>query len=214
VISRAKHIGYVQGAGDLIPDALRQLDCEVTLLSSEDLRASDLSRFDAIVTGVRAYLVRSDLRANRHRLLEYVRNGGTLVVQYNTRQNDDPFELAPYPFQVGRERVSVEDAPVRVLQPDHPLLRAPNKITAADFDGWVQERGLYFASSWDKRFEAPLASADPGEKPHAGGLLYARVGKGVYIFTAFSWFRQLPAGVPGAYRIFANLLSAGTALSK
>jgi hypothetical protein len=213
VISLARRIGYITGAGDLIPDALRQLDCEVTLLSAEDLAASDLSRFDAIVTGVRAYTVRPDLRANRQRLLEYARNGGTLIVQYNAQQTDDAFELAPYSFRVGRERVSVEDAPVRVLLPEHPLLAPPNRIADSDFNGWVQERGLYFASSWDKRFEAPLASADPGEQPHAGGLLYARVGKGVYIFTAYSWFRQLPAGVPGAYRIFANLLSAGKTLS-
>jgi hypothetical protein len=210
----ANRIGYVVGAGDLIPDALRQLDCSVTLLSADDLKTGDLSRFDAIVTGVRAYTVRPDLRANRQRLMDYVRNGGTLVVQYDAIQTDDTFGLAPYPFKVSRDRVSVEEAPVTLLLPGHPLLRLPNKITDADFKGWVQERGLYFARDWDKRYEAPLASADPGEKPSAGGLLFAHFGKGVYIFTAYSWFRQLPAGVPGAYRIFANLLSAGQSLNK
>jgi hypothetical protein len=178
------------------------------------LKTGDLSRFDAIVTGVRAYTVRNDLRANRQRLLEYVRNGGTLIVQYNTIQSDDVFELAPFPFKVGRDRVSVEEAPMRFIVPQHPLLQSPNRITASDFGGWVQERGLYFAKSWDKRYETPIASADPGEQPHAGGLLYTRFGKGAYIFTAYSWFRQLPAGVPGAYRVFANLLSAGQARNK
>ena len=214
VITLAKHIGYVTGAGDLIPGALRQLDCDITLLTPEALKTGDLSRFDAIVTGVRAYSVRPDLRANGQRLMDYVRNGGTLVVQYNSLQGDDTFELAPYPFKVTRFRVSVEEAPVQLLLPQHPVLQLPNKITAGDFSGWVQERGLYFAGSWDKQYETPLAAADPGEKPSAGGLLYTRFGKGVYIFTAYSWFRQLPAGVPGAYRIFANLLSAGQALSK
>jgi hypothetical protein len=214
VTTLARRVGYVMGAGDLIPDALRQLDCEVTLLSTEQLKTGDLSRFDAIVTGVRAYTVRNDLRANRQRLLEYVRNGGTLIVQYNTIQSDDVFELAPFPFKVGRDRVSVEEAPMRFIVPQHPLLQSPNRITASDFGGWVQERGLYFAKSWDKRYETPIASADPGEQAHAGGLLYTRLGKGAYIFTAYSWFRQLPAGVPGAYRLFANLLSAGQARNK
>jgi hypothetical protein len=211
VITLAKRIGYVTGAGDLVPDALRQLDCEITLLTPEALKTGDLSRFNAIVTGVRAYTVRHDLRANGQRLMDYVRNGGTLIVQYDANQSDDPFELAPYSFKVSRFRVSVEEAPVQFLLPQHPVLQLPNKITTRDFEGWVQERGLYFAGSWDKRYQAPLASADPGEKPGAGGLLYTRFGKGVYIFTAYSWFRQLPAGVPGAYRIFANLLSAGQA---
>ena len=160
------------------------------------------------MTGPRAYNLRPDLRANQHRLLDYVRDGGTLIVQYNWPENDLK-DLAPYPMEIGRERVTVEEAPVSFPNPSHPLLHQPNEITERDFEGWVQERGLYFARSWDPRFEPVLASQDPGEKPLPGGMLYAKYGKGVYIYTAYSWFRQMPAGVPGAFRVFANLLSAG-----
>ncbi len=209
----ARRVGYVMGAGDEVPEALRQMGCEVTLLGEADLVRGDFARFDAIVTGVRAYNVRPDLRASHRRLLEYVARGGTLVVQYNTLEGGPASrplpELGPYPFRIGRERVTVEDAPVQFPNPDHPLLRVPNRITPADFEGWVQERGLYFASEWDPRYETLLVSQDPGEKPLAGGTLAARYGQGVYIFTAWAWFRQLPAGVPGAYRVFANLISAG-----
>jgi hypothetical protein len=133
-------------------------------------------------------------------------------VQYNVlERGGDLGNLGPYPFRIGRDRITVEDAPIEVLRSAHPLLETPNRITAADFEGWVQERGLYFPSEWDPKYETVLASHDPGEKPLAGGLLYARYGKGAYVFTAYSWFRQLPAGVPGAYRLFANLLSAGRA---
>jgi hypothetical protein len=213
----ARQVGYVMGAGDEVPQALAQLGCRVTLLDTQQLTRGDLSGFDAIVTGVRAYNTRPDLRANQQRLLDYVAAGGTMIVQYNVLEGGftggDPTLLAkigPYPITIGRDRVSVEDAPIQV-QSAHPLLRAPNTITSADFDGWVQERGLYFASKWDSRYETVFESNDPGEKPLAGGMLYARHGKGVYIFTGYSWFRQLPAGVPGAFRIFANMLSAGTA---
>lgn len=209
----AHRIGYVMGAGDDVPQALRQLGCEVILLGEDELTRGDLARFDAIVTGVRAYNVRPDLRASQRRLLDYVRNGGTLVVQYNVL----PFggeapalgKLGPFPITVGRGRVSVEEAPVVFPNPGHPLLSAPNRITTDDFAGWIQERGLYFASEWDPRYEALFESHDPGEQPLLGGTLYARYGKGAYVFTAYSWFRELPAGVPGAFRIFANLLSAG-----
>jgi LmbE family N-acetylglucosaminyl deacetylase len=214
----ARTVGYVMGAGDAVPEALRQLGCEVTLLSSDDLQSGDLRRFDAIVTGVRAFNTRSDLRANMGRLLNYVNEGGTMVVQYNVLEGG-PFgndsaalgSLGPYPIRLGRFRVSVEEAPVEVLKSGHPILSKPNRITSEDFAGWVQERGLYFASEWDPNYETVIASADPGEKTSAGGMLYARYGKGAYVFTTYSWFRQLPAGVPGAYKIFANLLSAGKA---
>ena len=206
----AHKIGYIMGAGDEMPDALRQLGLDVTLLSSSDLEQGDLSHFDAIVAGVRAYNVRGDLRANQRRLLDYVRQGGTYIVQYNT--GDNALNVGPYPFTAppgNRYRVTVEEAPVTFPHPDSPLLHFPNQITPADFAGWVQERGVYFASEWDKRYETVLASSDPDEdKPLQGGELWTRYGKGVYIFTAYSWFRQLPAGVPGAYRLFANLLSA------
>ena len=211
----ARNVGYVMGAGDDVPQALRRLGCEVTVLSADDLARGNLGQYDAIVTGVRAFNVRSDLRANHQRLMEYVELGGTLAVQYNVLGWGDGPEslglLGPYPLKTGRARVSVEEAPVTVPNLDHPLLRSPNRITAADFEGWVQERGLYFAAEWDPRYESLFESHDPGEKPQSGGILYTRYGKGAYIFTAYSWFRQLPAGVPGALRIFANLLSAGRA---
>jgi LmbE family N-acetylglucosaminyl deacetylase len=205
----AKRIGYVMGAGDEMPEALRQIGCEVTLLTAGDIAWSDLSRYDAVVTGVRAYNTRPELRSNHHRLLDYVKDGGTMVVQYNVSERNGMDGPGPYPFRIGRARVTVEESPVVLLKPDHPLLNRPNRITPADFEGWVQERGLYFASEWDTKYEAPIASRDPGEDALPGGLLYTRYGKGAYVFTAYSWFRQLPAGVPGAYRLFANLLSAG-----
>jgi hypothetical protein len=211
----AKTIGYVMGAGDEVPEALRQLGADVVPLSADDLARGNLGRFDAIVTGVRAYNTRPDLRANQGRLLEYVSNGGTMVVQYNVLEGGfvggDPSSVAdigPYPIKIGRDRVTVEEAPVEALV-DNPVLHKPNEISAKDYTGWVQERGLYFASEWDPKYQALFETHDPGEKPMRGGTLYARCGKGVYIFTAFAWFRQLPAGVPGAYRIFANFLSAG-----
>ena len=204
----SRNVGYVMGAGDEIPQALEQIGCRVKLLSDDDLAHGDLAQFDAIMTGVRAWNVRENLRANRARLFEYVRNGGTLVVQYNVLR-PSPGDIAPWPLKIGQGRVSVEDAPVQILDAHSPLLRVPNQVVAADFAGWVQERGLYFAAEWTEPLRPAIASADPGEKPLAGGLLWARYGKGVYIFTAYSWFRQLPAGVPGAYRILANLVSAG-----
>ncbi len=212
----AHKVGYVMGAGDEMPDALRQLGCDVTLLSARDLAEGDLAGFDAIVTGVRSYNVRPDLRANQQRLLDYVHNGGTMIVQYNVaeggpfggRRTGELEHVGPYPLKIDRPRVSVEEAPVMFVHPDNPLLVWPNHITEQDFADWIQERGLYFASEWDPHYQAMLETHDPGEKPLEGGMLYTRYGKGVYIFSAFSWFRELPAGVPGAYRIFANMLSA------
>jgi LmbE family N-acetylglucosaminyl deacetylase len=203
----AHKVGYVMGAGDEMPDAIRQLGCEVTLLTASDLQQADFSGFDAIVTGVRAYNTRADLRANLPRLLDYARNGGTLIDQYNVTDGN-LVPMGPYPFKIGHDRVSVEEAPVTFTNPGDPLLHTPNEITQKDFDGWIQERGLYFASEWDDKYQTVLESHDPGEKPQAGGMFYARYGKGVYIFSGYSWFRELPAGVPGAYRLFANMLSA------
>jgi LmbE family N-acetylglucosaminyl deacetylase len=209
----AKRVGYVMGAGDEIPQALRQLGCEVTLLGAGDLASGNLAPYDAIVTGVRAWNVRPDLAANRARLMEYVNGGGTLVVQYNTVDNNPALAgIGPYPMRLSRDRVTEEDAPVTLTDPSSPLLQAPNRITGADFDGWIQERGLYFATEWDPRYRTLMESHDPGEAPLAGGTLYTRYGQGAYVFTAWSWFRELPAGVPGAWRIFANLLSAGKVL--
>jgi hypothetical protein len=219
----AKTVGYVVGAGDEVPEALRQLGADVVLLSSSDLGHGNLGRFDAIVTGVRAYNTRPDLRANQERLLEYVKEGGTLVVQYNFPELGGPgadpnaadpnlAHIGPYSITEGRDRVTVEDAPVNLPNPNSPLLHKPNEITPRDFEGWVQERGLNFASKWDSHYQPLFETHDPGEKPLLGGTLYTRYGKGAYVFTAFSWFRELPAGVPGAFRIFANLLSAGKTL--
>jgi LmbE family N-acetylglucosaminyl deacetylase len=220
----AKRVGYVMGSSDKVPESLRQMGCQVDLLDDKDLGSGNLSVYDAIVTGVRAYSVRPDLRAAQQRLLDYTKNGGTLVVQYNNSADarispsvaDALNHLGPYPFTFGRDdaRVTDEDAPVKVLMPDSPLLNVPNKITAADFTGWVQERGLYFSNKWDSKYETPIETHDQGKPELPGGMLYARYGKGAYIFTAYSWFRELPAGVPGAYRIFANLISAGKAVSK
>jgi hypothetical protein len=215
---RARRVGYVMGAGDQVADLLPQIGIEVTLLTEEDLARGDLSRFDAIITGVRAYNTRRDLRANHHRLMEYVHNGGTMIVQYNVLERGftagDPRtvdRIGPYPLKAGSGRVSVEEASIEVLKANHPLLTTPNVITSADWSGWVQERGLYFPDQWDPKYEALVSTSDPGEPARRGGLLYTRYGRGVYVFTAFSWFRQLPAGVPGAWRIFAHLLSAGKA---
>jgi hypothetical protein len=202
-------IGYVMGSGDDVPQALEQMGYRVTLLSDDDVESAPLQGYDAIVVGIRAYNTRPRLRALHERLLAYARDGGTLVVQYNTVDTALQNALGPYPFELSRDRVTVEGAPVRLAKPEHPLLRRPNRIAATDFDGWVQERGLYFANPFDGRYEAPLSMNDPGEEPREGGLLYARYGKGAYIYTGLSWFRQLPAGVPGAYRLFANLLGGG-----
>jgi LmbE family N-acetylglucosaminyl deacetylase len=247
----SKTVGYIMGAGDDVPQAIRQLGCEVTLLTESDLAHGDLTRFDAIVTGVRAFNTRPDLRANYQRLFDFASNGGTLIVQYNVPEGGAPpppagaaavpgqatasqpapapappaapaapaaptatdggllAHVGPYPIRFSRnDRVTMEDAPITFPNPDLRLLHVPNQITQADFDGWVQERGLYFSDEWDPKYQSVLESHDPGEMPLQGGMLYTKLGKGAYIFSAYDWFRELPAGVPGAYRLFANMLSA------
>ena len=204
-----KKIGYIMGAGDEVPKALQNLGYDVVNLSDEMLENADLSPFDAIIAGVRAYNTRDVLKLVKERLLQYIDRGGTLVVQYNVASGSLADRIGPYPFTIGRDRVSVETAPVVFLAPDHPLLNLPNKITPKDFEGWIQERGLNFASQWDEKYETVLACHDPGEPDKKGGLLYARYGKGIFIYTGYAWFRQLPAGVPGAFRLFANIISAG-----
>lgn len=207
---KGSRIGYIMGPGDEVPDALRQAGYSVTLLTDEDLERGDLGRYDAIVAGIRSYNTRQVLKTAHARLMNYVENGGTMVVQYQTL-NDGIIVASPgpYPLTISNDRVTVEGAPVRLLAPDDPLFTTPNRITAADFDGWVQERGLYFASKWDPRYRTVLESHDPGESEKPGGMLVAHYGKGTYIYTAYAWFRQLPAGVPGAYKLFMNLVSAG-----
>jgi LmbE family N-acetylglucosaminyl deacetylase len=207
--TKGKNIGYILGSGDEVPTALRQMGYTVTLLSDEDLAAADLSRYDAIVAGVRVYNTRPTIRKNQQRLLEYVQQGGTYIVQYVTQQRLESEQLGPYPFQVSRDRVSDENAPMVVLLPHHPIVNTPNRLTERDFEGWVQERGLYYADSLDSRYEAIFAANDPGETPKRGGLIVAKYGKGYYMYTGLAFFRQLPAGVPGAYRLFVNMISIG-----
>ena len=205
-LARNLRVGYVMGTGDEGPTALRQLGADVDELGPDAVRSGDFGDYDAVVLGVRAYEVRPDLVATNDQLLEYVRQGGTVVSQYNQFQFSQG-GFAPYPLEISRERVSVEDAPVRVLDPEAPVLRGPNQITDADFDGWVQERGLYFPNQWADQWRPILSMADPGEDQKEGSLLVASVGDGVYVYTSLSFFRQFPVGVPGAYRLFANLVS-------
>jgi hypothetical protein len=201
-------VGYVEGAGDKIPEALQQLGIKVTWLSADDLATGDLTRFPAIVLGVRAYGVRDDLVGNNKRMLDYVSNGGTLIVQYNRSGETQRNQFGPYPFTINDNgRVTHEEAPVKILNPALQLFNVPNKIGAADFDGWVQERGNYFLSNWDPKYTPILESADPNEMPQQGGMVMAKYGKGTYIYTGYGFFRQLPDGVPGAYRLFANLIN-------
>jgi hypothetical protein len=181
----------------------------VTLLSDDDLANGDLRTYDAIVTGVRAYNTRRALAQAQERLLAYVEGGGTLLVQYNTERGLVTDRLGPYPLTIGRERTTDETAAVQVLLPRNPLLTTPEVIGGADWSGWVQERGLNYPGTWDSRYQALLAMADPGEKPNQGALLYAPYGNGSYVYTGLAFFRQLPAGVPGAIRLFANLLAGG-----
>lgn len=202
-------VGYVSGPGDEVPGVLRQMGFTVALLSPEDLLRGDLGRFDAVVLGIRAANTRAELRDAMPRLLDWVEAGGTLVLQYATSFEQVTDRLGPFPLRLGRERVTVEEAPVTLLEPGHPLLTTPNRIGPADFEGWVQERGLYFAATWDERYTPLLGMADPGEKETKGSLLVARHGKGTYVYTGLSFFRQIPAGVPGAIRLFANLVAGG-----
>lgn len=209
IVRLGTELGYIMGAGDEVPAGLRSLGYEVVELSDEMLENADLSQFDAIITGIRAYNTRERLKHTQGRLLQYVQNGGTLIIQYNVSRGLRIENIGPYPLTIGRDRVCMETAPVRFLSPEHPLLNFPNRITQKDFEGWVQERGLYFATRWDEEYEPILSSHDTGESEKRGGLLYAHYGKGIFIYTGYSWFRQLPAGVPGAFRLFSNLISAG-----
>jgi LmbE family N-acetylglucosaminyl deacetylase len=203
-------IGYIMGAGDDIPTVLEQVGMNITLIPAEKLASEDLGRFGTILLGIRAYDTQKEVVANNKKLLDFVAAGGTLVVQYNTGVADfNGGHFTPYPAELSRARVSVEDAPVDILAPGDEVFHSPNPITARDFDGWVQERGLYFMDKWDEHFEPLLACHDPGEDTQKGGLLKARYGKGTYIYTGYAFFRQLPAGVPGAVRLYVNLLSAG-----
>jgi LmbE family N-acetylglucosaminyl deacetylase len=203
-------IGYIMGAGDDIPTVLTQLGMKVTLIPADKLAGEDLSQYQTIVLGIRAYDTQKDLAANNKKLMDFVYNGGTVVGQYETGVADfNKGTFTPFPAQLSRARVSVEEAPVEILAPEDGVFHYPNQITEHDFDGWVQERGLYFMDQWDNGFKPLLASHDPGESAQKGGLLRAQFGKGTYIYAGYAFFRQLPAGVPGAIRLYVNLLSAG-----
>jgi hypothetical protein len=228
VLPRLTRVGYVRGAADQVPEALQGVGVPVTLLSPATLERGNLARYDAIIVGPRAYETDSALVVNNRRLLEYARRGGLVIVQYQQHQFFNG-RFAPYPLKVGgqplgldepssgrtaratapvsHDRVADESAPVRILAPGHPVVRQPNRLNSSDWQGWVQERGLYFARSWDRRYRPILETHDPGEPPLAGGLLLATVGKGTYVYTGLSFFRQLPAGIPGAFRLFSNLLA-------
>ena len=202
-----KKIGYIMGAGDLVPDALRQVGYDVHLLTESEIESTDLSAYDAIVVGVRAYNVKPRLAVEQPKLLEYVKNGGNLVVQYNNNAGLVTKQIGPYPFNVVNQRVTDETAKINILDPENPVLNYPNKVTQNDFDGWIQERGLYFTKDADPQYHRVLQMADPGEAPVDGALITTSYGKGRFVYTSLAFFRQLPAGVPGAYRLFINMLS-------
>ena len=206
---RGRQVGYLPGAGDRVAESLEQMGYAVTLLTGADLTPERLRGFDAVVIGIRAFNVRSDLAAGLPALFEYVQEGGNVVAQYNNPNGLKTNQVAPFELRLSQDRVTDENAAVTLLAPDHPALTTPNRITSADFDGWVQERGVYFPNQWSERFTPILACGDPGETPLKGGLLVARHGRGYFVYTGLAWFRQLPAGVPGAYRLFANLVSLG-----
>lgn len=201
------NIAYLMGAGDKVPESLQNVGYNITMLELEDIQSSDLSSFDAIVIGVRAYNTIPELSIYNKQLFDYAHNGGTLITQYNTSRRLNFDMLAPYPIKLSRGRVTDEYAEVRILNPSHKVMNYPNKITEKDFESWVQERGLYFPGEWDSQYQAILSCNDKGEQPLDGSLLIAPHGKGYFVYTSLSWFRQLPAGVPGAFRIFANILA-------
>jgi hypothetical protein len=206
---KARRIGYIPGAGDSVAEGLEEMGCEVTRLSGADLTPEKLAGLDAVVIGVRAFNVRDDLTAHLPALFAYVEGGGTVVAQYNRPNGLKTSRLAPYDLRLSDARVTDENAPVTFLAPDHPALTMPNRIGEADMEGWVQERGIYFPTQWDAHFTPILASGDPGETPLKGGLLVAKHGRGHFVYTGLVFFRELPAGIPGAYRLLANLVSLG-----
>lgn len=202
-------IGYIPGAGDNIPACLTQIGYDVTILTDELLAKEDLTAYSSIVTGVRAYNTNNRMPIYYDKLMAYVQQGGNLIVQYNTNNRIAPMEtkIGPYPFTISRDRVTDDNAKVEFLNPKHPVLNTPNVITQKDFEGWVQERGIYFATQLDAHYESIFAMHDPNEEPHKGSLIISKYGKGNFVYTGLVFFRELPAGIPGAYRLFVNLLS-------
>ena len=206
---KGENIGYIEGAGDSVPESLQQIGYNVIIIKPEDITPEHLAKFDAIVVGIRAYNIIEELKFKQKHLLGFVENGGNMIVQYNTSRGIKSDQLSPYHLKLSRDRVTDENAEVRLLNPNHELLNFPNKITIKDFEGWTQERGLYFPNEWSNEFTPILSMNDTGETPKDGSLLVAKHGKGHYIYTGLSFFREFPAGVSGAYRLFANMLSIG-----
>jgi hypothetical protein len=204
-----KRIGYIEGAGDRVPIALQQMGYEVTYLKEKDITSTYLAQFDAVITGVRAYNVHAWLQQRYNVLMDYVNKGGNLIVQYNTNSQIGPVKakIGPYPFNISRGRITDENSPVEMAIKDHPVFNYPNKITSKDFEGWVQERGIYFADQVDPNYQLPLIMNDPNEGSLNGSLLVTNYGKGKFVYTGLVFFRQLPAGVPGAYRLLANIIA-------
>ena len=204
-----KKIGYITGAGDKVPEALEQMGYEVTLLSDKELSKNNLSQFDAIITGVRAYNTHQWMNRHFDKLMNYVNEGGNLIVQYNTSNQIGPVraKIGPYPFTITRNRVTDENATVSLLKPEHPVFNFPNKIGQDDFKNWKQERSIYHASDTSGKFEKLIGMADPGEKSDDGSLLVTKYGKGWFTYTGIVFFRELPAGIPGAYRLLANIIA-------
>jgi len=202
-------IGYIPGSGDTIAEDLASVGVRVEVLDEDTIRSGDLSRYAAIVVGIRAYNTRPLLHSAHERLMRYVEEGGTVVVQYNTTSPREPLDVAigPFPLTIGRGRITDETAAMEPTDAQHPVLQTPNRIGPQDFDGWVQERGLYYAETWDDRYQPIFRAHDPDEPPELGGLLVSTHGRGRYVYTGLAFFRQLPAGVPGAYRLFMNLLA-------
>jgi LmbE family N-acetylglucosaminyl deacetylase len=207
--TRGHLVGYLPGAGDSLAESLKQMGYSVQILDDTNLTAATLRGLDAVVIGVRAFNVRTNLASQMPLLFDYVQNGGTIIAQYNRPDGLKTSVLAPFALHLSGDRVTDENAAVTLIAPDHPILNTPNKITSTDFDGWIQERGIYFPDQWDEHFTPILECNDPGESPLKGGLLVAQYGKGYFVYTGLVFFRQLPAGVPGAFRLFANLISLG-----
>ena len=202
-----KKIGYLMGAGDLIPDYLKILNYDIELLICEELTLNKLKNYDVIITGVRFFNVNESSSKIVPFLMEYTKQGGNVIVQYNTSYRLKTKDFSPYPIKISRDRVTQEDAPVTFLNSSHPVMNYPNKILKEDFDSWVQERGLYFPNGWSKEYETIFSWNDRGEKPKKGSLLITKYGKGYYTYTGISFFRQLPQGVSGAYKLLVNIIS-------
>jgi hypothetical protein len=207
--TEGKKIGYIEGAGDYVLTALEQMGYDVKILTDIELSNGDLDEYDAIITGVRAYNIKESLSSHYNKLMKYIEQGGNLIVQYNTSTQVGPLraKIGPYPFSISRTRVTDENATVRILKPDHQALNFPNKIIKQDFENWVQERSIYHAQGWDNHYETLFAMHDQQEQDDEGSLIMTKYGKGNFVYTGLVFYRELPAGVPGAYRLLANLIA-------